>query len=252
MGYKAIRLQSGVPGLNSTYGVSKDKLFYEPADADLPTEKLWSTEKIPARRAGAVRGRAQGAGPDMHLLHDVHHRLTPIEAARLGKDLEPYRLFWLEDAVPAENQAELPPDPPAHDDAAGGRRGLQHHLGRQAADRGTADRLYPHHRGPRRRHHPSAAHRDPGRSLRCAHGLPWRDRSVAGLHGARRCTSTSRCPTSASRNICATPPRPTRSFPHAYSFKDGMLHPGETPGHGVDIDEALAAQFPYRPASPPT
>src|SRR6478752_3561346 len=44
-GYKAIRLQSGVPGLASTYGVSKDKYFYEPADADLPTENLWSTEK---------------------------------------------------------------------------------------------------------------------------------------------------------------------------------------------------------------
>jgi len=41
-------------------------------------------------------------GWDMHLLHDAHHRLTPIEAARLGKDLEPYRLFWLEDPVPAE------------------------------------------------------------------------------------------------------------------------------------------------------
>jgi mannonate dehydratase len=44
-GYKAIRLQSGVPGLASTYGVSKDKYFYEPADADLPTENVWSTEK---------------------------------------------------------------------------------------------------------------------------------------------------------------------------------------------------------------
>ena len=46
----------------------------------------------------------EALGWDVHLLHDVHHRLTPIEAARLGKDLEPYRLFWLEDAMPAENQ----------------------------------------------------------------------------------------------------------------------------------------------------
>jgi mannonate dehydratase len=44
-------------------------------------------------------------GFDLQLLHDVHHRLTPIEAARLGKTLEPYALFWLEDATPAENQA---------------------------------------------------------------------------------------------------------------------------------------------------
>ena len=43
-------------------------------------------------------------GDDVELLHDAHHRLTPIEAARLARDLEPYRLFWLEDATPAENQ----------------------------------------------------------------------------------------------------------------------------------------------------
>ena len=28
-------------------------------------------------------------------------------------------------------------------------------------------------------------------------------------------------------------------FPHAYSFADGMLHPGEEPGLGVDLDEGL-------------
>ena len=44
-GYKAIRLQCGVPGMASTYGVSKDKYFYEPADADLPTENIWNTSK---------------------------------------------------------------------------------------------------------------------------------------------------------------------------------------------------------------
>ena len=45
MGYKAIRAQSGIPGLDSTYGVSKDRMFYEPADKDLPTENFWSTSK---------------------------------------------------------------------------------------------------------------------------------------------------------------------------------------------------------------
>ena len=31
MGYKAVRAQSGVPGLDSVYGVARGKLFYEPA-----------------------------------------------------------------------------------------------------------------------------------------------------------------------------------------------------------------------------
>src|SRR3546814_14779013 len=44
-GYKAIRWQCGVPGMASTYGVSKDRYFYEPADNDLPTENIWSTAK---------------------------------------------------------------------------------------------------------------------------------------------------------------------------------------------------------------
>jgi mannonate dehydratase len=37
-------------------------------------------------------------------------------------------------------------------------------------------------------------------------------------------------------------------FPHAYFFKDGVMHPGETPGHGVSFDETLAASYPYQRA----
>jgi mannonate dehydratase len=37
-------------------------------------------------------------------------------------------------------------------------------------------------------------------------------------------------------------------FPHAYTFKDGMMNPGESPGHGVEIDERLAEKFPYKRA----
>jgi mannonate dehydratase len=37
-------------------------------------------------------------------------------------------------------------------------------------------------------------------------------------------------------------------FPHAYSFNDGYLHPGDKPGLGVEIDEALAAKYPYKRA----
>jgi mannonate dehydratase len=39
-----------------------------------------------------------------------------------------------------------------------------------------------------------------------------------------------------------------RVFPHSYSFSEGMMHPGEAPGLGVDIDEVLAAKYPYRRA----
>jgi mannonate dehydratase len=37
-------------------------------------------------------------------------------------------------------------------------------------------------------------------------------------------------------------------FPHHYYFKDGFMYPGDAPGLGVDLDEALAAKYPYQRA----
>lgn len=106
MGFKAIRVQCGVPGMKTTYGMAKGKgLAYEPATkGNWPEEQLWSTEKyldFAPKLFEAVRDKY---GFNEHLLHDMHHRLTPIEAARFGKSVEPYRLFWMEDPTPAENQ----------------------------------------------------------------------------------------------------------------------------------------------------
>ncbi|MEL7474418.1 MAG: bifunctional D-altronate/D-mannonate dehydratase, partial [Planctomycetota bacterium] len=63
-GYRAIRAQSGVPGIPSIYGVGRGKFFYEPADRELPPEHVWNTRKymnfIP-ELFGAVRDLV---GPD--------------------------------------------------------------------------------------------------------------------------------------------------------------------------------------------
>ena len=45
------------------------------------------------------------AGFEIELLHDVHERVAPIEAVRLAKSLEPYRLFFLEDVLSPEQGA---------------------------------------------------------------------------------------------------------------------------------------------------
>ena len=75
-----------------------------PADAALPTETLWDTAAYLNHAPKLFEKLRDQYGPDIELLHDVHHRLTPMEAARLGKSLEPFRLFWMEDATPADNQ----------------------------------------------------------------------------------------------------------------------------------------------------
>jgi len=43
-------------------------------------------------------------------------------------------------------------------------------------------------------------------------------------------------------------PETDQVFPHAYSFAEGALYPGDQPGLGVDIDEALARKYPYERA----
>src|SRR6185369_12398313 len=103
-GYKAVRAQSGVPGIANAYGVPKGGGAYEPAEKGKPLETLWSSERYLDFAPRLFERLRKEVGPELHLLHDVHHRLTPIEAARLGKALEPHHLFWMEDPVPAELQ----------------------------------------------------------------------------------------------------------------------------------------------------
>ena len=103
-GFKAVRVQSGIPGLAATYGIAKTPGRYEPAERVLPSEYEWSSE-LYLRHVPTLFKRVREAfGEELHLLHDCHHRLTPIEAGRLGKELEPYHLFWMEDPTPAELQ----------------------------------------------------------------------------------------------------------------------------------------------------
>jgi mannonate dehydratase len=78
---------------------------YEPAERGLPSEYEWSSGTLPSPHADSFANATREAfGEELHLLHDCHHRLTPIEAARLGKELEPFHLFWMEDPTPAELQ----------------------------------------------------------------------------------------------------------------------------------------------------
>ena len=104
-GFKAIRLQSAIPGLPVTYGVLGDKKDYYDLQGNrpLPPEETWSTQKYFSMVEGLFKEARDRLGNEIHLLHDVHNRLTPIEAARLGKLLEKYDLLFLEDTSIADN-----------------------------------------------------------------------------------------------------------------------------------------------------
>jgi len=247
LGYKAIRAQAGVPGLASTYGVGRGDLYYEPAEPGLPPENLWSTERYLASVPRLFERLRAELGPDVHLLHDVHHRLTPIEAARLGKSLEPYHLFWLEDPVPAELQD--------------GFRWIRQHTTVPLAVGEVFSSIYDCQRLITEQLidyiRTTVVHAGGITHLRRIAHLAELYHVRTGSHGATDLSPV--CMAAALhfdisvhnfgiQEYMRHSDDTDRVFPHAYRFADGALHPGETPGLGVDIDEALAAQFPYQRA----
>jgi len=247
LGYKAIRVQAAVPGVPDAYGVPHGTKPYEPADADLPREETWSTPKylrfVP-RMMEAVRAKF---GADLALLHDAHHRLTPIEAASLGKSLEDYGLFWLEDATPAENQEAF--------------RLIRQHtttplaVGEVFNSIFDCQQLIASHFIDYIR--ASVVHAGGITHLRRIANFADLYGVRTGCHGA---TDLSPVCMGAALHFDLSVPNfgiqehmphaalTDEVFPHAYAFKDGVMQPGEAPGHGVEVDEKLAAKFPYKRA----
>ncbi|MDD0813446.1 D-galactonate dehydratase family protein [Curvibacter sp. HBC28] len=246
MGFLAIRAQSGVPGLDKVYGVGHGG-FYEPADGSLPSEHDWSSEKYLRHTPALFAAVREAVGPEVHLLHDAHHRLTPIEAARLGKALEPFHLFWLEDATPAENPQAFAlirqhtTTPLAVGEVFNSLWDCKALIEQQWID---YIRTTVVHAG-------GISH------LRRIADLAALYQVRTGCHGA---TDLSPVCMGAALHFDTWVPNfgiqeymphteaTLEVFPHDYRFEQGFMHCGETPGHGVDIDEALAARYPYQRA----
>ena len=79
-GYRAVRAQCAIPGVLHAYGVGRGQLYYEPAQKGKPLESVWSTERYLDFVPPLFDRLRREVGFEVHLLHDVHHRLTPIEA----------------------------------------------------------------------------------------------------------------------------------------------------------------------------
>lgn len=250
-GYRAVRVQSGIPGIAHTYGVAEGGgERYEPADAALPAEHSWDTAKylnhVPELFAG-IRDRF---GYDLHILHDVHHRLTPIEAARLGKELEPFKLFWLEDCVAAENQESFKlirwhtTTPLAVGEVFNSIHDCRELIENQWVDFIRA----------------SLTHAGGITQMRRIADLAGLYHVRTGFHGP---TDLSPVCLGAAIHFDTWVPNfgiqeymPHESvteevFAHDYRFENGHFVVGEKPGHGVDIDEKAAKNFPYKRASLP-
>ncbi|MBQ8160106.1 MAG: starvation-sensing protein RspA [Clostridia bacterium] len=100
-GVQVVRVQFGGYGGNGGERQHLDNMkpdgacpgaYYDPLTYQLSVVELFA----------AMRERF---GYNLELCHDVHEHLEPTEAIRLAKELEPFRLFFLEDALSPEQGA---------------------------------------------------------------------------------------------------------------------------------------------------
>ncbi|MBZ4014756.1 D-mannonate dehydratase ManD [Streptomyces purpurogeneiscleroticus] len=244
LGYKAVRAQAAVPDVGGTYGVRKGKV-YEPAATSLPDEQPWDTEaylRFAPTYLEAVRERC---GFGFHLLHDVHHRLTPIEAARFGKQVEDCRLFWMEDPTPAENQEAF--------------RLIRQHTTTPVAvgevltsiwdvQRLITEQLIDYVRT-------SVVHAGGITHLRRIFDLAALYQVRTGSHGATDLSPVTLAaavhldtavPNFGIQEYMAHADETGEVFRSGVTFADGMLNVSEEPGLGVEYDEKAAERFPYQ------
>jgi len=252
-GFKAIRIQTGVPGLGKVYGVATDQTAgqrydYEPAGRTaVPVEEGWDTGAYLRHVPSVFEAVRAEFGPALPLLHDAHHRLTPNQAAQLGRSLEPYQLFWLEDCTPGENQEGLrrvrsqTTTPLAIGEVFNSAFDYQTLITEQLIDYVRS----------------SVTHTGGITAVKKLMDFAAMYQIKSGFHGP---TDVSPVGMAAALHLDVSlhnfgiqeymvhSVETLEVFRTSYTFTDGLLDPGETPGLGVQLDETAAAAFPYTPA----
>lgn len=244
-GYRYIRAQMAIPGY-SAYGVHQPD-----HESALDNKKPYTFEPRPYVRAvpKLFEHLRHTVGDDVELLHDVHERVPPILAIQLAKDLEPYKLFFLEDPFSPEDV------------------GYFKHLRAQTSTPIAMGELF----------------NNPNEWLSLVSGrlidfIRVHISQVGGLTMARKIAALCEffrvrtawhgpgdvSPVGHACNVhldLAVPNFGIQEarefseeerdvFPGAPELRDGYYHVSDRPGFGVDINEKLAARFPIKDNPP--
>ena len=254
LGFRSIRVQTAIPGVDKVYGIAAQhtstggRYDYEPAQrASMPPEEDWDTRAYLRHVPTVFEAVRSEFGPEVPLLHDGHHRMTPIQAARLGKDLEPYDLFWLEDCTPAENQDAL--------------RLVRQHTTTPLAIGEVFNTVWDYQTLIREQLidyvRSAVTHTGGITALRKILDFAAQYQVKSGIHGP---TDISPVGMAAALHLDLAihnfgiqeymqhGPLTDEVFQQSFTFTDGYLHPGDEPGLGVSYDDDAAQRFPYQQA----
>jgi len=248
-GFRYIRCQVAVPGM-STYGASGKpkegaaKSSVMQPEHLLPKQDHWDPKaycRYVPKLFDHIRSRF---GDEIELLHDVHERVDPMDAIRLAKELDQYRLFFLEDPFAPEDNGWFPMlRQHSVTPIAMGELYVNQHEYLPLIQQRLIDYI--------RIHISDIGGLTPARKLgayceffgvRTAWHGPGDSSPVA--HAANLALDLSSSNFGIQESYLF-PERTRDVFPGCPEIRDGMLWSNERPGLGIDIDEKAAARYPF-------
>jgi len=236
LGYRYVRVQMGGYGGKTSRLVkpegAPEGAYFDPRDYARQTLRM-------------IEHVRSAVGEEVELLHDVHERLPPIDAVQFAKDVERFKLFFLEDALAPEDirwferirqqcatplaMGELFNNPREWQPLISGRlidfiRMHVSQMGGLTPARNVA--LFAHMYGIRTAWH------GPGDVSPVGH--------AANLH------LDLWAPNFGVQEWCCFPELVYEMFPGTPVVRNGTMGSNDKPGLGIDVDEKLAAKYPCR------
>ncbi|MYV53898.1 enolase C-terminal domain-like protein [Streptomyces sp. SID3212] len=239
-GYRHVRIQAAVPG-SDTYGT---KAGGGPGTRALRTRSVpWDSAAYVRTVPGVLTGVRERVGDGVELLHDVHERLDPRQARDFLRRVEDAGLYFVEDL--------LAPEDASHFAGLRATSSVPLAMGELFSDIGQ---FLPLLEGPAidfaRIRVPTLGGLTPARKLAAYCEL----RGVRlAPHGPADVSPVAQAATLALdisshafgvQEAAVFKPPVHEVFPGTITARDGGLVPYETPGHGVDFDEAAARRYP--------
>ena len=238
-GFRHVRVQVGVPGM-AGYGAGRGG---SPVEA-LHSGPVFEPAAYVRRAVKLLEECRKQLGEEIELLHDVHERISPNQAVQLAKQVEPFRLFFLEDPLAPEDIAYF------------------RQIRAQCATPIAMGELFnsPHEWTPLiaerlidyiRIHVSQAGGLTPCRKI-AALGeqfgvkTAWHGPGdVSPVGHMANVTLDVACYNFGIQEYSPFNDRLQEVFRGCPVMKNGYLYVNETPGWGIEVDEKLAAKYPY-------
>jgi mannonate dehydratase len=235
-GYQYIRVQMG------GYGGRASEL-QKPEGA--PDGAYFDPRDYTRKALRAIEHVRKAVGPEVELLHDIHERLRPIDAVGFAKDVEPYKLFFLEDPLAPEDLEWF------------------RNIRGQCATPIAMGELFNH---PRewtpliqdrlidfiRMHVSQMGGITPARNVAAfanMYGIrtAWHGPGdVSPVGHAANLHLDLWAPNFGVQEWCRFPDLVYEVFPGTPEVRGGYMYPNDRPGLGIDVNEKLAAQYPCK------